>query len=137
MRSDIYALYKDKEYRLVKKQDGTFRLVSEDPQDASNGFSTYYDVLIKEILRNEIAHAYLVKTYCTYKGHRFYVEQEADGKLYIHTSDSSLHKALQLEMSEPFSYEKWVPLDELDAIWEEKKPVYGLPFLADPIKKIK
>ena len=137
MRSDTFAVYKDKEYWFVKKQDGFFHLVSMNPDDAENGFIPYHEVFVKKVSRNEISHAYIVETYCTYKGYRFFMMLEKDVAAYIHTSDGILAKSLQMEMSEPFSYEMWVRLDELDSIWEEREPVYDLPFLTDPIKIIK
>lgn len=128
MRRDIYGVYKGKEYRLVKKEDETFNLISNDPNDQGNGFTPYHQsVFLKNVDRLEIEDAYYIDTFCMYKGYRFQVAKERDGKVLIHTGDRSLQQVFQLDMLELGVYEKWVDKKELDNEWEEKSEVYNFP----------
>ena len=134
MRHGIYANYSDREYRLAKI-DEAFELISNSSEE---GFAHYAkDIYVKRIAVKDIRHAYFVSTFCSYKGHRFEIWREEAGKLIIDTMDRALLATLNLVERERGVYDARVTPDELDSIWEEREPVYDLPFLTDPIKIIK
>ncbi len=138
MRTGSYAAYKGKEYYLSKKEEGFFNLVSEIFEDEKTGFKQNpYGLYTKKISFGDIEHAYHINTFCSYKGHRFEIWREEAGKLIVDTMDRALLASLNLVERERGVYEARVTPDELDSIWEEREPVYDLPFLTDPIKIIK
>ncbi len=135
MRNDSYASYHGKEYRLAKI-DGSFELITN--SCAEKGFAPYTkDIYVKKIPTEDISHAYHVGTFCSFKGHRFAIWREENDILVIFTTDRDLLAPLNLLEVERGVYETQVTPDELDSIWEEREPVYDLPFLTDPIKIIK
>ncbi len=135
MRHDSYASYLGKEYRLAKVE-GAFELITNSCTEKD--FSQYAkDIYVQIVPIVDIDHAYHVSTFCSYKGHRFAIWQEENDAFIILTTDRSLLAPLNLEEVERGVYEARVTPDELDSIWEEREPVYDLPFLTDPIKIIK
>lgn len=127
-RNASYAVYKGKEYLAERDyEQNKIYLLSTDSKELQNGFLaiTQHD-FEKEVTVSELDSAYTVFTYAYFGGFKFNLEEiENEKGLLVHTgSHPHLHQ-LGFEMVEPHVFEKWVPLEELENIFEEKTPIWG------------
>lgn len=124
VRFDYFGLYRGREYRVVPLGDDQLDIVSNDPAGLLQGFQQYSPgVYAKRVNRQELEAVYSVETYGLYRGHRFQIPRERDGKLLLVESlNTKLAADLGFTMVEPGVWEKWVSTAELDRIWEEKSP---------------
>lgn len=74
IKSGYYINYENKEYRVARKQDATYSLISHDSNDLASGFKDITDaddkkpIYIKKIDPSEISEVYSYSTYWLYKG---------------------------------------------------------------------
>lgn len=132
-----YAIYNGKEYSLFSnfKLDGTreFVLSSLDSQDVNNGFikDEKRDIYRKKITLEELETAYVVLTWCKYKGYEFQVlaySEKDDTYDIVHVTglkpDAPV-KELGFTFAERGVYRKKVKGEELDSVYEVKSPILG------------
>ena len=132
-----YAIYNGKEYSLFFnfKPDGTeeFVLSSLDSQDVNNGFikDEKRGSYRKKITLEELETAYVVLTWCKYKGYEFQVlaySEKDDTYDIVHVTglkpDAPV-KELGFTFAERGVYRKKVKGEELDSVYEVKSPILG------------
>lgn len=135
-RDGSYAIYNGKEYSLGFnfKPDGTeeFELSSRDSQDVNNGFikDEKRDIYRKKITLEELETAYVVLTWCKYKGYEFQVlaYSEKDDTYDIECLTGlkpAPVKELGFTFVERGMYRKKVKGEELDSVYEVKSPILG------------
>lgn len=87
MRKGKKAIYKNKEYTVIKKDEDKVELISKDEKDViENGFKPSYDhgklqlgIYEKEVSKKELQTAYKVRTYGEYKkGECYQITGEKD-----------------------------------------------------------
>ena len=130
-----YGLYKNKTY-LLDIFNNVLELTSRESEDINNGFQEYIDVtgkkhnniFTKEVSIDDIEFAYELEFKVVYKGIEF--EPWAIGKFILENNQLSLFTdspavAEQYEFmkQEQFVFKKEIPLDDLDALIEIKKPI--------------
>jgi hypothetical protein len=127
-RNTSFAVYKGKEYQAEKdyERDRIF-LLSRNPQDTKNGFVEVAKLAYeKEVTTSELDTAYFVYTFAQYKGFKFQISLIEEGKaLLVHTSSDTPIKHLGFKWVEPHVFEKWVPVEELESVFEENRPIWG------------
>ena len=127
LRNDTYTTYLKKEYRVWNNQ-GLANLVSNDESDLSNGFTEYDSdgnnnprIFIKMVSPSEIGDVYEISTFCLYHGFEFHITYD-DGENYVLVSDySPLVEKFNFTRIDKFGYEKTVPKDEVDLVYEKKE----------------
>lgn len=131
------AIYNGKEYTLGFnfKPDGTeeFELSSRDSQDVNNGFikDEKRDIYRKKITLEELETAYVVLTWCKYKGYEFQVlaySEKDDTYDIVHVTGlkpAAPVKELGFTFAERGVYRKKVKGEELDSVYEVKSPILG------------
>ena len=127
LRNDTYTTYLNKEYRVWNNQ-GLANLVSNDESDLSSGFTEYDPdgnnnprIFIKMVSPSEIGDVYEISTFCLYHGFEFHITYD-DGENYVLVSDySPLVEKFNFTRIDKFGYEKTVPQDEVDFVYEKKE----------------
>ena len=127
LRNDTYTTYLKKEYRVWNNQ-GLANLVSNDESDLSNGFIEYDSdgnnnprIFFKMVSPSEIGDVYEISTFCLYHGFEFHITYD-DGENYVLVSDySPLVEKFNFTRIDKFGYEKTVPKDEVDLVYEKKE----------------
>jgi hypothetical protein len=131
----LYAIYCNKEYELIIREN-TYILFSTDDEDFINNGFTYYEdasgnidkeMFIKKVNSEEIDEVYKVRMYGVYKGHEFFIMRENNGEVLITISsprEVEIAKNLGFKFVEPFVYDKKVLIEELDEIIEKQEKVY-------------
>jgi hypothetical protein len=124
-----YAVYHDREYRLFKVGADSYRLVSTSPQAQEDGFVPQEGVFKKTVKPHEISTAHRLKLTLTYRGCQFGVGQVLKNQVELVTKncDAQSAKKLQLEISTPNEYSKWVDKTEIENVIETKLPAKGFP----------
>jgi hypothetical protein len=108
----------------------------------SKGFRKYDDIelkdkVYKEVNFSDIESAFEVSTFCTYKGFKFFLDVLLNSGLYRirPLSEAQIHfKDYEHHGYDPV-YE--VEENELEEIWEERKPIDEFVFDVEPIFYIK
>ncbi|QHZ45839.1 hypothetical protein [Bacillus sp. NSP9.1] len=130
MRNGIWALYKGKEYEVIKHDHDNYELFTKDPDTAQVGFELdmtgYY---CKHVRRNEISSVYDIRFQAIMNGLEFPVFREEDNRVLL---GSELHgpdviKHYGFVQVDRFEYEKWVDKNEIKKIEEIKIPMWGFP----------
>lgn len=126
-RQGQYAVYHGREYRLFKIGVDQYRLVSTDSKDLENGFATRDGVYLKTVTKGEITAAYELKLIIEYRGHRFGLGRQQQNRIELvaQNCDYQLVQELQLQMSGPHEYVRWVAKTEIDNVIETRFPVAG------------
>lgn len=119
-----YARFNGKEYKVYTNEDGSYDLVSHDPNDVNNGFfEQYSDTYVKKVSVNEITSIHRIIPFAKYQGNRLDVnDQEKNGEIHLGTIDATLAKKLDFERTDKYYYEKWIPKNEVE-IFEERKEI--------------
>jgi hypothetical protein len=134
MKMSAYAVYKNRVYEL-DQSDGKLELISN--KDATKegfkkvefeqGFISKV-LYVKEVTIDELDMAYDLEYKLLYKGIEF--ETLGVGKfslenkcITVSTSDRDLARTYRFTKIEPFVFDKKIPLDEIDALIEIKKPI--------------
>ncbi|PVX44449.1 hypothetical protein C8C85_0185 [Flavobacterium sp. 103] len=141
IRNDCYAKYRGGEYRFFEK-DNSYRLQASISQNLLNlGFKKYTQKELKEKIYidldiNEIVSAYQVSTYCKYKGFVFFIENSfEDIFTLLPLKEAQEHFRDFPHHGYDPSYE--AKENEMEEIWEERKPIEGFAFDVEPIFFIK
>ena len=127
LRNDTYTTYLNKEYRVWNNQ-GLANLVSNDESDLNKGFIEYKPeknlnprIFFKMVSPSEIGDVYEISTFCLYHGFEFHITYD-DGENYVLVSDySPLVEKFNFTRIDKFGYEKTVPKDEIDLVYEKKE----------------
>ncbi len=124
LRSGDFALYHNQEYELYENGDGTINLVTDHPQSIEHGFikDPISNRFEKTVNVQEITNAYQIKTYGKYKNVEVNIRTEDEQKYLIGTPDAAKAQLLNLDRTDKYFYEKWVPKDEVE-IFEVKKAI--------------
>ena len=120
MRSNIFSIYKGKEYQAGIRADGSVILRSDDESDIIKGFiknnGTNKGVkCYKYVLKSEIDQIYRKITKVEYCGYEFSVADERDNMLLICAMTGNYQDWLQLgmEIVDKGIYQKWVEKKDL------------------------
>ena len=124
LRSGDFALYQNQEYELYKNGDGTVNLVTDHPQSIEHGFikDSFSKRFEKTVNVQEVTNAYYIKTYGKYKNVEVNVRTEDEQSYLIGTPDAAKAQLLNLDRTDKYFYEKWVPKDEVE-IFKVKKAI--------------
>jgi hypothetical protein len=80
------------------------------------------------VKKEEIESGYLVSTYALYKNYKLQVDKFENGKYHLSTGDYSAYKKLKLHLVDRGWYDIWVDRNEIEKIWEERRPALDFPF---------
>lgn len=120
IRFGTYTVFEGQELRLVERVDH-FRLVFEGPICPSDKFVKYAaNVYYLDVPKVEVTNSFFIRTYGTYRGFRFDINQLNDSdKIGIVTDSKEAYDSLHLEFRDRGVYQKDVELKELESLWEE------------------
>ena len=92
--------------------------------------------MYKKVATDDVRNAYEVRTYCTYKGFKFYVESLYNGMYTIFPLEEAMRhfKDFPRQGYDPVYEAKE---DEIEEIWEERKPIEGFIFDVEPVFYLK
>jgi hypothetical protein len=115
LRDGYFGVFQGKEFEFSLTVDGKVLLLSSHENDSDNGF-------VKTVSRGEIVGAYSVAPMAKYRGLNFTVlgQDIGAGKISITTDDQATAERLEFSRADKFYWEKWVPITELEKIWEER-----------------
>lgn len=115
MKSNIFVIYKGKEYQAGMRADGSIILRSYDENDIINGFTINTGInkdvkCYKYVLKSEVDEIYIKNIKAEYNGYEFSVIDESNDKLLICAMTGNYKTWLQLgmESSDKGVYQKWV-----------------------------
>ena len=125
------AVYRGKEYSAYyDNEKDTVLMRSPDIEDVRQGFKKvakedgYWDYVkcIKRVNRCEVERLFQRRNYGIYKGYKFEVDGEKDGKISIVSlyGDYELWPSMGMEIIDQGVYQKWAPKDEVEILVEEK-----------------
>jgi hypothetical protein len=118
----MIVIYQGSRYRPGRYDRETIELVSEDPADLRTGFTQYEPGLyVKTVRRTEIDEAYLLYTWAQFRGKRYPVMSVQDGKYQLFGNDSG-DEEFGFRCIDHGVWEGWVSGEELDRVWEERRP---------------
>ena len=139
MKNYNYSIYKGIEVEITQNPNGDFMLIFRGANPPDTTFFLAQgckDVYNKIILRGEVTNAFSVSTYALYKNFKFQVDRFENGKYRLSTSDTKIYVALNLHFVDRGWYDIWVDKNEIQKMWEERKPSgYGFPF-PEGMKKV-
>ncbi len=132
MRSGTYAVYKGKEFGASYLGNGNFLLLSKDIKDLKYGFrpsSRNKGIYIKTVTQSDLDEVFKIRPKAIYKGDEFGVEEVRDhngieiaGRILLITTNRKIGAKHDFDMPEFGVYTKEVGLDEVDKLFEIKKP---------------
>lgn len=115
MKSNIFAIYKGKEYQAGMRADGSVILRSNDEKDINDGFINNTGInksvkCYKYVLKSELDEIYRKNIKAEYNGYEFSVIDQNDDMLLISTMTGNYKVWLQLGMEsvDKGVYQKWV-----------------------------
>ena len=117
-----YTLYDGKEYRISKKQDGSYGLISHDQEDLEKGFediTNEYDKIAffkKRVSPAEVGEVFKVYTIAIYHGLPVGIESYHDNKILLATSDPVFLKEHGFKEVDRMVYMKEVNRDEVELV---------------------
>lgn len=125
IRSGDFTTYNNKEYSFFKKQDGSVNLISYDSDALLEGFKKHdrnANAFVKNVGIDEIHNPFLIKTHGKYKNEEINVRTEKGDSYHIGTSDAEIAKKLDMDRTDKYYYEKWIPKEEVE-LFEVRKPI--------------
>ncbi|MEI4828934.1 hypothetical protein WAX78_15685 [Bacillus sp. FJAT-53711] len=127
-RHNKYAIYKGKEYRIIK-MGGHLKLISKDKQDVENGFLPFKlnsDLYYKKVKTTDLETAYDVVPFAQYKGIEFQIIRvnEEEGTVLLYSIDSKIGREFGMHSHVGEKFEKYVRTEEVTLI-EKKKKISG------------
>ncbi|MBE6050036.1 MAG: hypothetical protein E7214_05060 [Clostridium sp.] len=141
----MYAVYKNKVY-LANVRELKVRLKSRIAEPGFNELvdlagNIHKDIFIKEVDMNNIDIIYEIDYRVLYKGNEYKclkVTKEILDINYItiYTNDSDIADQYGFIKKEQFIYDKNIPLNEIDALIEIKKPILKFKYLKEEKTKI-
>lgn len=135
IKKGIYAVYKGLEYKAtIDASSKNVVLFSDDPASTNDGFVFFHGDYEKEIAPSEVESVYSCSPYTVYGGVYVFVEKIRNGKaelMYHGTKYSDEVRKLGFEQFDRYSYMKFVPMEELQEIIIEKKPLMGTKLSED------
>ena len=115
MKSNIFAIYKGKEYQAGMRADGSVILRSNDEKDINDGFINNTGInksvkCYKYVLKSELDEIYRKNIKAEYNGYEFSVIDQNDDMLLISTMTGNYKVWLQLgrESVDKGVYQNWV-----------------------------
>jgi hypothetical protein len=143
IRNNVYTVFNGQEVELYKNEKGLYYLIFRGINNIENGFmpvNVIENVFVRQCkINDEITNGYEVNTYAEYKSFTFQVDRADENRLRLTTSEAQAYNELELEMIDRGWYEKWVNKNNIDKIWNQRKPSsYGLPMpdTVEPYKQI-
>ena len=125
IRSGDFTTYNNKEYSFFKKQDGSVNLISYDSDALLEGFKKHDKIAnayVKNVRIDEIHNPFLIKTHGKYKNEEINVRTEKGDSYHIGTPDAEIAKKLDMDRTDKYYYEKWIPKEEVE-LFEVRKPI--------------
>ncbi|NJO92712.1 MAG: hypothetical protein HC831_29895 [Chloroflexia bacterium] len=132
-KQGYFSKYKGQEYKTIAVSGGRWRLISKQANQGFTpcGVSTY----CMEITPDQVESSYLVQVWVSYKDYHFTIngfnEKENTVELGVSVSISFDVVERLFGYRPKSTYEEYMPtikVDDLDEIWEERKPIEGFPF---------
>ncbi|WP_434778242.1 hypothetical protein [Neisseria sp. Ec49-e6-T10] len=117
-----YTYFNGKEYRITKV-DNHYELISHDSEDLQRGFIIDDDLYITEVSKDDIEEVFLIKTFGIYENYKFRISMEKDEQYLLWTSEYDLVEKFDLDIRSQGDYEKWVNKEDVEHIYEIKKPM--------------
>lgn len=114
-----YAVFNGETYKAISS-NGKIKLLSE---TIESGFvkdtpeAKYY---VKLVEKSEVSEYFSMRRYAIYKGINVAVRDEKDNELLLYSSHHRM-PSLGFDTIERGEYQKWVSIDKVDKIWEEKR----------------
>ncbi len=122
-RSGPHAVFRGREFRLAALEDGKFELISKVANDISLGFIKYSEgIYTKPVNKSELESIFSVDMMASYHGFEFGIfGQDIDsGTVSLTTGNEKIAERFGFDRADKFYWEKWVPVSELDRVWEVK-----------------
>lgn len=124
IRSGQYARYRGEEYQagysFPKKQ---YILTTEEVAAADFGFvSNEAGIYVKRVAGTELEELYTIQTFGLYREEKVELFRLAEGYYLSRTSEGLLAEKLGYVLQEPGVYNKMIPTDDIERVWEEKTP---------------
>ncbi|MBI3509495.1 MAG: hypothetical protein HY064_02455 [Bacteroidetes bacterium] len=125
-----YTNYEGLECELALMRNGEFHLIYRAVECRFNNFILEHPgVFVLPIEKSKITNSFFLNTKAIYKNFNFEVDRFQNGKYRLSTADENAYKTLHLNMVDRGWYDIEVPREEIQKMWEERKPSgYGFPF---------
>lgn len=128
MRSGKRAIYRGKEYEYITKDDKVYKLFVRESSSAPDDFDLNdkgnYQ---KFVTRDDITELYYIRQFAKYKGHTFPIWEMNEEQLLLGEGSYTIATEVGFPPSElPWErglYKKWISKSDIEAMWEEKKPL--------------
>jgi hypothetical protein len=122
VRTPRIVIYQGTRYRAGRHDEDTIELVSEDAADLRRGFAEYRPGLyVKTVRRTEIDEAYMLYTWAQFRGRTYPVMSVQDGKYQLFGDAGD--EEFGFQRIDQSIWEGWVGPEELDRVWEERRPI--------------
>ena len=119
VRGGLFVVWRGQEFHANAEDEHHFTL----HRPASGLPPADRDTLPKTVRRSEVEAAYLVTWMARYKGYVFQVDAFRDGKLVLSTCLMPPDE-IGFEEVDRSVWVKRVPLDQVEQVWEEKRPFH-------------
>ncbi|SDZ50617.1 hypothetical protein SAMN05421736_11534 [Evansella caseinilytica] len=133
MEKGLFAVYKNKTYKVSNINGNIIRLVSQDKIDLNNDFNekkypsniqnkdSLPKLFIKEVKRAEIDEIYEIDYDAKYKGKVYSLSfNKQNSEFWLGTNDAELARKYGFERTDKYYYEKRVELTEIEIIKKKK-----------------
>lgn len=135
-----YAIYNNKQFNFFETQNNLYQLIDRNYnfEHLKNlGFRKYSEkISFLDIEKASIMSAFYVTSYARYKGFKFFIENFFKGKYILRPL---LEAQIHFKDYERHGYDPVYEAEEneLEEIWEERKPIEGFVFDVEPIFYLK
>ncbi|KEK24769.1 hypothetical protein [Bacillus gaemokensis] len=128
MRRGKRAVYRGQEYEYITKDNKIYKLFVREQSLAPDDFELNEKGNYQNfVMRDELDEVYYIEQYAKYKRHTFQIWEMEGDRVLLGGASSSIAKEVGFSPSEvPWErglYKKWIPKNEIEDIWEEKKPL--------------
>ncbi|HTL83170.1 MAG TPA: hypothetical protein VL651_15760 [Bacteroidia bacterium] len=131
-RNSNYAFIDSVETELIETSEGKLKLIYRGisaPNETFSPSTKHKGIFVRYVTKEEIDSGFQASTFALFKDFIFQVDRFRNGKYRLTTSDDNAYKALGLNMVDRGWYDIEVPREEIQKMWEERKPSgYGFPF---------
>ena len=126
IRKGKYASYYGEEYRFRVLDGNRIKLISKNPSDVNNGFTSLDQTIFTKIVNiSDVDQLFFISPYAKYKDELFTASEEGGtGKVLLDTTDTELAKEMDFERTDKYMYSKIVEWDEVEII--EQKKIFSL-----------
>ena len=124
LKKGKYTMVDGKEYRIFINDNNTVNLVTDNSEALQMGFNKELSTgrYVKTVSSHLLNNVYRISTYGTYKNSEFNVHNENHDQYLVGTSDAIIAKSLNLNRSDKYYYEGWIPKHDVK-VFERKEDV--------------